>query len=61
VYQADRTFPVAEGAEHSSDGRTWTAAADGTVLFCADRPVASLVVGDDEREVTLAAQELGLR
>jgi hypothetical protein len=61
VYQADRTFPVAAGAEHSGDGRTWTAAADGTVLFCADRPVPSLVVGDDEREVILAAQELGLR
>ncbi len=61
VYQADHTFPVAEGAEHSGDGRTWTAAADGAVLFCADHPVPSLVVGDDEREVTLAARELGLR
>ena len=61
VYQADRTFPVADGAEHSSDGRTWTAAVDGAVLFCAQFPVPSLVVGDDEREVTLAAHELGLR
>ncbi len=61
VYQADRTFPVADGAEHSGDGRTWSAAADGAVLFCADHPVPSLVVGDDEREVTLAARELGLR
>lgn len=61
VYQADRTFPVADGAEHSGDGRTWSAAADGALLFCADHPVPSLVVGDDEREVTLAARELGLR
>lgn len=61
VYQADSTFPVADGAEHSSDGRTWSAAADGVVLFCADDPIPSLVVGDDVREVTLAARELGLR
>jgi hypothetical protein len=61
VYQADRTFPAAAGAEHSGDGRTWTAATDGAVLFCADHPVPSLVVGDDQREVILAAQELGLR
>lgn len=61
VYQADETFPVADGAEHSTDGRTWSAAADGSVLFCADHPIPSLVVGDDEREVTLAARELGLR
>ena len=61
VYQADRTFPAANEAEHSSNGRTWTAAADGVVLFCADHPVPSLVVGDDTREVTLAVRELGLR
>lgn len=61
VYQADRTFPAADGAEHSSDARTWTAAAGGLVLFCADHPVPSLVVGDDEREVMLAVSELGLR
>lgn len=61
VYQADRTFPVADGAEHSDDGRTWTAATGGTVLYCADHPIPSLVVGDDEREVTLAVRELGLR
>jgi len=61
VYQADSTFPVADGAEHSSDGRTWSAATDGVILFCADDPIPSLVVGDDLREVTLAARELGLR
>jgi hypothetical protein len=61
IYQADHTFPVAHGAQHSADGRTWRAATDGLVLFCADDPVPSLVVGDDRREVILAARELGLR
>jgi hypothetical protein len=61
VYQADRTFPVADEAEHSADGRTWSAEANGAILFCADDPIPSLVVGDDQREVTLAARELGLR
>lgn len=61
VYQADRTFPVADGAEHSSDGRTWSAATDGVALYCTDHPIPSLVVGDDEREVNLAARELGMR
>jgi hypothetical protein len=61
VYQADEAFPVADGAEHGGDERTWSAAADGAVLFCADHPVPSLVVGDDRREVALAARELGLR
>ncbi len=61
VYQAARTFPVADGAEHSGDGRTWTAATNGAVLFCADDPVPSLVVGDDEHDVIFAVRELGLR
>lgn len=61
VYQADETFPVAEGAEHASRGETWTADIEGAVLFCADHPVPSLVVGDDQKEVALAAAELGLR
>lgn len=61
VYQADETFPLAREAEHDSDGRTWTAEVDGTVLFCADHPIPSLVVGDDAKEVALAADELGLR
>jgi hypothetical protein len=59
VYQADRTFPIAAGAEH--DRETWTAEVDGAVLFCADHPVPSLVVGDDRKEVALAASELRLR
>lgn len=61
VYQAATTFPAAGGARHSSDDRTWSAAIDGVVLFCADDPVPSLVVGDDPREVTLVVGELGLR
>ncbi len=61
IYQADRTFPVAEGAEHTPGGETWTAEVEGAVLFCADDPVPSLVVGDDRKEVALAATELGLR
>jgi hypothetical protein len=61
VYQADTSFPVAEGAEHATAGETWTAELDGAVLLCAERPVPSLVVGDDRKEVDLAASELGLR
>ncbi len=60
VYQSDTTFPVAEGAEHSASGATWSATLDETVMLCADRPVPSLVIGDDEREVRLAAVELSL-
>jgi len=60
VYQSDSTFPVARGAEHSASGATWSATLDQTVMFCADRPVPSLVIGDDQREVRLAAVELGL-
>lgn len=61
VYQADSTFPVAAGAQHARAGETWSADVDGAALFCADHPVPSLVVGDDRKEVTLAADELGLR
>lgn len=61
VYQADRTFPVAAGAKHAANGETWTAEVDGAVLLCADHPIPSLVVGDDSKEVALAASELGLR
>jgi hypothetical protein len=61
VYQSSEPFPVAAGAEHSSDGRTWRANSDGLVLFCADEPTPSLVVGDDGRELALAVERLGLR
>ena len=60
VYQSDSTFPVARGAEHSASGATWSATLDQTVMFCADRPLPSLVIGDNQREVRLAAVELGL-
>jgi hypothetical protein len=30
-------------------------------LFCADQPAPSLLIGDDGREVKLAASELGIR
>ena len=61
VYQSGEPFPVAAGAEHSSDGQTWRAISDGLVLFCADDPIPSLVVGDDGRELALAVDRLGLR
>jgi hypothetical protein len=61
VYQSSEPFPVAAGAEHSSDGRTWRANNDGLLLFCAEEPTPSLVVGDDGRELVLAVDRLGLR
>jgi hypothetical protein len=61
VYQAEESFPVADGAEHDALGTTWSISINGTKLFCADEPVPSLVVGEDAREVRLAAAELGLR
>ena len=61
VYQGEETFPVAGGADHAPDGATWTARVGNAVLFCADKPVPSLIVGDDLPEVSLAVAELGLR
>lgn len=61
VYQAEESFPIADGAEHDSLGTTWSISIDGTKLFCADEPGPALVVGEDAREVRLAAAELGLR
>lgn len=61
VYQSDSTFPVARGAEHNASGTTWSATLDDVVLFCADRPAPSVVIGDDAREVRLASIELGLK
>jgi hypothetical protein len=57
----DRSFPEAVGARHAAAGETWVAEVGGVVLFCADRPWPSLVVGQDEAEVLLAADQLGLR
>lgn len=59
VYLADRTFPMAEGAR-AGEGRTWRAQVGGVELLCSDRPFPALVVGDDAREVTLAARLLGM-
>jgi hypothetical protein len=61
VYQSEGRFPIAEGADHSQLAPTWTARLEGAVLFCSDTPIPSLVVGDDRREVVMAATELGLR
>jgi hypothetical protein len=60
LLRADRLFPEAAGARPMPDGATWIAEVDGVVLFCADRPAPSLVVGQDRAEVLLAAQRLGL-
>lgn len=59
VYRADRTFPMAEGAQPGA-GQTWRAEVEGAVLLCSDRPFPALVVGDDRPEVVLAARLLGL-
>ncbi len=61
VYRSDESFPAADGANHDDLTGTWTALADGAVLYCTDKPVPYLVVGDDAREVDLAAEALGLR
>jgi hypothetical protein len=59
VYRADGTFPMADGATAAAD-QTWRAEVEGAVLLCSDRPFPALVVGDDDREVVLAARILGL-
>ena len=60
LLRADRRFPEAAGARLMPGGATWIAEVDGVVVFCADRPAPSLVVGQDRAEVLLAAQRLGL-
>jgi hypothetical protein len=60
LLRADRRFPEATGARPMPGGVTWIAEVDGAVVFCADRPAPSLVVGQDRAEVLLAAQRLGL-
>jgi hypothetical protein len=57
---ADRSFPQAVGARHGTSGATWTAQVNGVVLYCADHPAPSLVVGADQAQVLAAAQRLGL-
>jgi hypothetical protein len=58
---ASRHFPQAAGAHHAPSGATWTAQVHGVVLFCADHPAPSLLLGADQAEVLAAAQRLGLR
>jgi anti-sigma factor RsiW len=58
---ASRPFPEAAGARHPPSGATWTAQVHGVVLFCADHPAPSLLLGADQAEVLAAAQRLGLR
>jgi hypothetical protein len=59
LLQADRSFPTAVGAHHpGSDTRI--SEVEGVVLFCADRPAPSLVVGLDRAKVLVAAAGLGL-
>jgi hypothetical protein len=57
---AGRPFPQAAGARHAPSGATWTAQVHGVVLFCADQPAPSLLLGADRAEVLAAAQRLGL-
>ncbi|MEX2459354.1 MAG: hypothetical protein WD770_10265 [Actinomycetota bacterium] len=60
VLQAPTPFPVAAGADHAEDGRTWTTEIDGIALLCAERPVPSLVAGNDPTEVRHVGRLLGL-
>jgi hypothetical protein len=60
LLRADRLFPTAVGARHPATGATWVAEVDGVVLFCADQPAPSLLLGHDQAEVLLAAAQLGL-
>jgi hypothetical protein len=50
---------MANGAR-GGEGQTWRAEVEGVVLLCSDRPFPALVVGDDHREVVLAAHVLGM-
>jgi hypothetical protein len=58
---AGQPFPQAVGARHASSGATWTAQVNGVVLYCADQPAPSLLLGADQTQVLAAAQRLGLR
>ena len=56
---ANRRFPMAAGARHDA-ADTWIAETGGVVLFCADDPAPSLLMGPDRARVLLAADRLGL-
>jgi hypothetical protein len=57
---SDRTFPEAAGASPRPAGSAWMAEVNGVVLYCAEHPEPSLVVGQDRAEVLLAADRLRL-
>lgn len=61
VYLSDDTWPIAGGAEHAADADTWTADIEGAILYCADSPRPSLVVGEERSDVLSLAEALGLR
>jgi hypothetical protein len=50
---------MAEGAR-AGEGQIWRAQVEGAELLCSDRPFPALVMGDDAREVVLAARLIGL-
>jgi Putative zinc-finger len=58
---ASHSFPQAVGARHGPSGATWTAQVNGLMLYCADHPAPSLLLGADRAQVLAAAQRLGLR
>jgi hypothetical protein len=60
VYRSDDRFPVAAGAVRDPARAVWHASIDGVEVFCAEDPFNALVVGDDRREVLLAADRLNL-
>jgi hypothetical protein len=60
LLQANQSFPTARGAHHPAGSHTWVTEVDGVVLFCADRPTPSLVLGQNRAQVLLAAARLGL-
>ncbi|MGH2709790.1 MAG: zf-HC2 domain-containing protein [Actinomycetota bacterium] len=60
VYRSDAPFPVADGADRDPVRSTWHASVDGVEVYCAEDPFHALVLGDDRREVDLAAARLQL-
>jgi len=57
---SDWVFPEAVGATPRPAGNAWIAEVDGVVLYCAEHPEPSLLVGQDRAEVLLAADRLRL-
>ncbi|MEX2556516.1 MAG: zf-HC2 domain-containing protein [Actinomycetota bacterium] len=57
LYLSDEPFPVAAGADRSSD--TWTASDGEVALLCAEHPHALLLLGRDADVLERAANALG--